>query len=199
MISKNLIEETHSYCKSLIKNSICSTYPFHNWKHTKEVVTNSKRIAEGENLSNDEKTTLIIASYFHDTGHIFGTFHHEKKSATLAEEFLKQYTVTEKFIDEVTETIYATALNTIPLNKLQMVIRDADLAHLGQKCFDKKNRNLRKEWAVNEGINYSEKEWLEANIVFLQSHRFFTNSANLQFNYQKQLNIKSLENKLKDI
>ncbi|MFI8379253.1 hydrolase [Leeuwenhoekiella sp. NPDC079379] len=185
-----------SYCKSLIKNSICSSYPFHNWKHTKEVVINSKCIAEGENLSNEEKTILIIASYFQDTGHIFGTCDHEKKSATLAEEFLKQQTVKEKFIDEVTETIHATTLNTIPLNKLQMVIRDADLAHLGKKSSDKKNRNLRKKWVVNERINYSEKEWLEANIAFLQTHKYFTDFANLQFEEQKQLNFKSLKDKL---
>ena len=50
MENLGLIEKTKIYCKEMMEASRCQYLPFHNWKHTKEVVENSKTIAKGEQL-----------------------------------------------------------------------------------------------------------------------------------------------------
>ena len=200
MSASNLINTVKNYCEIRMRQSICSDLPFHNWKHTQEVVAISKLLAEAENLSVSDTTALVIAAYFHDLGYINGSKNHEEISASKATEFLKLQGVDSAVKDTVVKTIKATSLNIKPQTKIQSVIRDADLAHLGQISYKEKNEKLREEWALLGIQDLSDKEWVLMNIEFLENHTYFTQTAKNLFSKQKKINLDDLhqlENELK--
>lgn len=65
-----LIHEVREYCNRLINESRCKKMPFHNWRHTLDVVKVVNCIGVNENVSEQNIETLICAAYFHDTGYI---------------------------------------------------------------------------------------------------------------------------------
>ena len=188
----DIINPTKLYCESLIKQSVCRDLPFHNWQHTIDVVSNSKGIGTAENINERDFTVLCIAAYFHDVGHIFGAAEHEKISADYAREFLKLQGVATDVIADVCLTIKATSLTVEPQTKIQKIIRDADLAHLGQISFNEKNERLRKEWGLRDDLDLTDLEWVLLNIKFLESHSYFTQTAQHFLSKQKEVNLAGL-------
>ena len=169
--------------------------PFHNWEHTQDVVLNSELIAKHENLESNTIEELIIASYFHDIGHIDNAHEHEELSCKYAQEFLKKERYDGHRIMNVIESIRATKINQSPKAISQKIICDADLSHLGKENFKTKNSQLRKEWEIYNGMEYSEEEWIEMNIVFMEKHLFYTTYAKENFSIQKLKNIGFFKNK----
>tara|TARA_R110002020_G_scaffold475938_1_gene714716 strand:- start:12236 stop:12673 length:438 start_codon:yes stop_codon:yes gene_type:complete len=145
MKNESLIEKVRAYCKEVMASSRCKNLPFHNWQHTKDVVRNSEFLAKHEKLPEETVEELIIASYFHDIGHIKEAAAHEKLSCEFAQEFLKKEGYPDQRIINIIYNIKATAMPQHPETLSQKVICDADLAHLGKKNFFIKNSNLRKE------------------------------------------------------
>lgn len=200
MIFSDIINATKRYCESLIKQSVCKDLPFHNWQHTLDVVSSSNLIGNAENLNEREFAVLRIASYFHDVGHLMGAAKHEEISAEYAREFLELQGIAADVILDVCLTILATSLKLEPQTKIQKIICDADLAHLGQISFKEKNAKLRQEWILLEALDPTDREWVLLNIEFLESHSYFTQTAKNLFSKQKKINLDDLhqlENELK--
>lgn len=174
----SVIRKAMDYCHNLLKNSRCSKLPYHNIQHTFEVYQYAKKIADYESLSKDDKEIVILASLFHDTGNSNSYKEHEKISAENAELFLENIGYPQEKIQQVMSCICATKMPQAPKNKLEEVLCDADLAHLGTNSFRSKNKLLRSEWFKCFNKNYSDAEWLENNICFLESHSYFTNYGN---------------------
>jgi len=65
----NVIKEAISYCESLLANSICVKYHFHNLQHTLEVYKSVQLIAVAEKVTSEEKEVIEISALFHDTGY----------------------------------------------------------------------------------------------------------------------------------
>lgn len=188
----DIINATRFYCESLIKQSICKHLPFHNWKHTLDVVSNSNLIGNTENINERDFTVLRIAAYFHDVGHLLGATMHEEISVEYAREFLELQGVSADVIIDVCLTIKATSLKVEPQTRIQKIIRDADLAHLGQISFKEKNETLRKEWRLLNALDLTDLEWILLNINFLERHTYFTQTAKNLFSKQKKCNLDDL-------
>ena len=193
MENLGLIEKTKIYCKEMMEASRCQYLPFHNWKHTKEVVENSKTIAKGEHLPNETIEELIIASYFHDLGNSREFSNHERVSCKFAQNFLSKQGFSIHRTIHITQIIEATQMPQNPKTITQKVICDADLTHLGKKNFLIKNLKLRKEWAAFNNQKFSDREWIFLNIDFLERHNFYTAFARKHFTTQKNENIKLLK------
>ena len=174
MIS-NIHNEALVFCQTLLSNSICSNYQFHNLGHTKEVHKNVLLIADEENITSNEKEILAISALFHDTGYSEIYKGHEKISMQIAEEFLKNRNFDSDGISSVINCIAATRMPHEPHNILEKIICDADFAHLASTAYLQKIALLRKEWSYFLGMNFLDEEWKTLNINFLSNHHYHTN------------------------
>lgn len=195
----SLIEKTKVHCRQLIEHSRCSKLPFHNWQHTVNVVRNAHEIGAAKKIDNSSLEFLVIAAYFHDVGHVNGTKNHERKSCEYLMDFLGENGYQQDYIEVIQGIILATVMPQIPNTELQKVICDADLAHLGKTSFWIQNERLRKEWSGYCHKVFSNRQWVELNIKFLECHDFKTQYAKDRFGERKNRNIAQLKVQLKGL
>lgn len=170
-----LIQKTEQFIFNLFKDRLSSEYTYHNFLHTQYVVSKLKVLMDAENVTDSDREILTLAAWFHDAGYTFCDAGHENESERIAEEFLKENQVEVEKIDQIKGLIAATCLMTEPQNKLEMIIKDADTAHLGDKIFDKVSSQLRRELELKEKKEISDAEWNRMNYEFLtQKHRYYT-------------------------
>lgn len=188
-----LIEKARAHCYRLIEQSRCSKLPFHNWEHTQNVVRNVKEISSAEKIDLSELNLLVLAAYFHDVGHVKEAENHEKISCQYADDFLEKNGCNKENIKTVQNIIMTTVMPQNPQTELQRIICDADLAHLGKVSFGSQNEKLRREWSYYGNAEFSDREWFEMNIHFLERHSFHTEFAKKHFTNQKTENIEILK------
>ena len=189
----SVIRLAMDHCHNLLNNSRCGKLPYHNIQHTFEVYQYVQRIADYENLTPEEKEIVVLASLFHDTGNSNTYKGHEKISADNAYAFLSNIGYPEENIEKVCSCIKATQMPQAPKTKIEEILCDADLAHLGTNAFRSKNKLLRSEWFKCFNKNYTDKEWLENNICFLESHSYFTSYGKEILLPKKQKNLQLLK------
>ena len=84
-----------------------------------------------------------------------------------------------------------------PTNKLEKIICDADLFHLGSENFIEKTTLLRSEWEQLCNKYLTDIEWLKENNNFFGEHKYFTNYAFNKQSSQKTLNWLKVQKDLK--
>lgn len=175
---KDLIQSTEDFVFGLFKDSLNSNYTYHNFLHAQYVVSKAREIAAVENVNEADTDLLIIAAWFHDTGYVVGEENHEVKSCEIAERFLREHQLGEAEIEKVKQLILATNLSNTPQNLDEMIIRDADCAHVGSSDFDGLSSQMKRELELKTGGEISEGEWDIMNYNFLTKiHRFYTDYA----------------------
>jgi len=185
--------------QAFIKGKIVEL-PFHNYKHTEVVVKSVIEIAEQESISDKDLFLLQLAAWFHDMGYSATICcGHEIESATVADKYLAGK-ISKEDIGTVKACILATQLFKAPNNKLEEVICDADLLHLGKNYFYELSENLRLEKIeIESETNYTKKEWLLMNLQFLQSHKYQTAYAHKTYQPVKDLRIKEIQKKINSL
>lgn len=199
MFKSNILKLVEQHVLELFAGKTDSENLYHNLLHTTEVVEVSNRIAEKENLTDEDKEILLIASWFHDTGYFHCCHGHEDQGAEYAITFLNDKNYSKQKIDKVVSCIKATKIPHDPKNKLEQIICDADLQHLGMTDLEEKGEILRNEFEMKGIKKLDDIEWLKSSIDFLSCHKFFTDYAIKMYDDQKQININVLENKLKKL
>lgn len=192
IIDSKLVQRAALHARSLLSRFIPSELCFHNLEHTQEVVLATQLIAHEARLPRKEIELLIIAAWFHDTGYIVDYDAHEKYSAQIAMNWLRQTPLRTTEKDKIIGCIKATQMPQRPLTILEQVICDADLIHLSTKDYTNKAALLRKEWTFTRGIYTSPKEWMINNIDFLTNHQYFTNYGQEVLEMKKETNISQL-------
>ncbi len=190
---KDVINRARKHCEHLILKGRCSSFPFHNIGHTLRVHKHALIIGSKEGLSDFEKTIIELAAYFHDTGYSEVYQGHELISATQAVLFLEGEGVSADIILKVAGCIRATQFPQRPKSILEEIICDADLAHLASPSYVDNSKRLRKEWAVYLNKTFTDPEWKELNIKFLQSHSYFTDYAKTVLAPAQKRNIEILK------
>lgn len=191
----SIIEKAKVHCLQVLQESRCSEFAFHNTQHTKDVFEFAEKIGKYENLSNQELTIVMLAALFHDTGNIDCFQGHEDVSAQRAVDYLSNTKLPQKDIEQIVACILVTKMPQTPKNKLEEIICDADLAHLGSPEFIKKNQQLRKEWKNQLNMYFTTQEWLHLNCKFLENHRYFTHYGKKFLEPQKQKSIEVLKSR----
>jgi HD superfamily phosphodiesterase len=199
MIKSNMLSLVENHVLEMFAKKSVSENLYHNLLHTTEVVEVSHKIAQEENLSDEDLEILLIASWFHDTGYFRCCVGHEDKSAEYANIFLTKENYPSKKIEKVVNCIKATRIPQNPKNKLEEIICDADLQHLGMTDLEERGKILRKEIEIKGIKKLDDIDWLKSSIEFLTTHKFFTNYAIRIFNDQKRINQKQMEKKLKEL
>jgi len=191
--SSNLIDACGDFVIRTLVKYLDPIYVYHGIYHTLEVVQNSKVIGFNSNLTPQEYENLIIAAWFHDTGFIEKNKGHEEVSAKIALNFLEKFHLNEENIAAIKNAILRTNIELDPVEKIDMVLRDADLAHLGKEDFVVKQELLRIEWENSLGQTYTDYEWAQSNLKFLTWHQYYTEFAKKFYQPEKQANIDSFK------
>lgn len=199
MLNSELLKKVEEYVRKIYKGDAHEEMIYHNISHTLEVLKIAEEIARAENLTQDDLEVLLIAAWFHDVGHLNICYGHEEVSSSLAKEFLKKENYPAEKLDKVIQCILATKIPQTPQNLVEKVLCDADLHHLGLPDVDEKGQILRLELQNRNIKHYTDTEWYETTINFLKSHRFHTNYAKQNYEFQKNINLIKLEKKHKKL
>jgi uncharacterized protein len=174
----NMINVTaiKAHILSVLKEGLSSKLTYHNINHTLDVTSQCMQIAGAEGITDKEVlSALYIAALYHDAGFLFVYTGHEEKSCELARKELPGYGVDPDMIENICTIIMATKIPQSPKNLLQQIICDADLDYLGRDDFFTISENLCKEMLEYKIVN-SKQEWEDRQILFLQTHSYFTPS-----------------------
>lgn len=189
----NLIEKADKFVEELFKEKLPNTFIYHNYQHTQRVVKSTKELIDNSEINVKEEEALLLAAWLHDTGYIHQYKGHEKKSAEIAEKFLKDNNATEELIEQVKKYILATKFSNVPESIGEKIIRDADSSHFGKDYFDETSEFLRQELELHNVKNFTNAEWLEENIlVFTEKHQYYTDYAIQNWKPKKEENLLEL-------
>jgi len=200
VMSQNpILPKIESYVRELFKKRSAAENIYHNIIHTSEVVNVASRIAHEEQLSDQDTEIILIAAWFHDTGYFHCCNGHEDQSSEYARDYLEKEKYPIEKIAKVLDCIKATRIPHSPKNKLEEIICDADLHHLGMKDIETRGELLRQEFEMKGIKKLSDIDWLSNSLDFFKKHKYFTDYAKREFGLQKNLNQFNMERKLKKL
>jgi HD superfamily phosphodiesterase len=197
MLENDFFKEVNDFVFNLLKKELTVKAVYHNYNHTCSVVEAANEIALAENISKDDLEIVLLAAWFHDTGFTKDASCHEKGSLEIAEEYLTKKGFDAGKIKQVLLCIEATRMPQNPTSKLEEIICDADLFHLGTENFNEKANLIRSEWELLCDKHLTDVEWFEENIKFIGEHKYFTNYAFNKLNAQKTANWLKVQKELK--
>jgi len=190
-------EKAEQFVFNLLKDKLSPSYTYHNYAHTQRVVEAAATLANAENITPEQKTALLLAAWFHDTGYIYGAAGHEKKSIGIFDEFAKENAIEERTSSLVKSLILITEMRCQPASLAEQIIRDADCSHFGSPEYESIADQLRVEWEKTEQKKYTDSEWCQGNLdVLTKWHKFYTSHAVNNWQPQKEKNIQSMKEKL---
>ena len=178
-----------------LKRELPPTLSYHTVNHTIDVINAASQLAENEKINKKETTLLKTAALFHDTGFLEQYDCNEPIGCKIAEETLPPLGYTDEDIDIIKKLIMATKIPQTPSNKLEKIICDADLDYLGRDDFTEISQRLRDELKYHHQ-EFSDQEWLDFEIRFLEKHNYFTETARNMRNERKQKYLNKLKYEL---
>jgi predicted metal-dependent HD superfamily phosphohydrolase len=161
------------YILQKLKTEIPGQFYYHNIDHTLDVYSCAESIAPQENINEEEKRLLLVATLYHDSGYLLQIHDHEIASTIIARESLVRFGYSPQEIETVCAIIMATKLPQTPTSITEAIICDADLDYLGRNDFFETGRKLYEEMLATGQIS-NEQEWDDLQIKFLKQHRYFT-------------------------
>ena len=193
MVKTADFDKARDYVLSRLEQELSHSLTYHSLKHTQEeVVPAVEMLATLEEVGQEGRLLLLTAAYFHDLGYIRQRQDHESISIQLAEQNLPIFGYSDSRIAIIRGIIRATRLPQSPTNLLERIMSDADQDYLGHESFWKRNDNFRHE-LENFGSSFTDEEWYSHQLQFMQSHRYFTKSARVLRDTQKQQNIQEMK------
>lgn len=194
------IKAVEAYVVQLLNDKLPANLYFHNIEHTLQVKEAAVELAKAEKVSKKDREILTLAALFHDTGFINTYEEHEGESQIIAAAYLREKGYPEENITKVKQLIKVTDPKIAPASLLEKIICDADTAHVGQKKYNTRMSDLRKEWELNKKDYYpTDFQWAEENLALIQNkHTFYTKAAKIAYQNRKSKNINKTKNNLKE-
>ncbi|MFK7806463.1 MAG: HD domain-containing protein [Saprospiraceae bacterium] len=196
MIHASIVQKVRVEVDRIFEEEITDLFVYHNKAHTESVVNNCLRFASDYDISEYDRSILEIAGWFHDVGYSKGYENHEDSSEKIARAFLGKLTIPKEQIDQIAKCIQATKVETLPTNLLEEIIKDADLANLGEGTFFDHSKRLRQEWFTILDEYHTDQQWNELNQNFLMQHKYFTSAAINRLRAKKIENLEYLQKEL---
>jgi predicted metal-dependent HD superfamily phosphohydrolase len=196
-LSSEIVELAIEFACTHISAQIDEKYAYHNLSHTVFVAEKVAELSGKLKLDKQQKRIVTVAAWFHDTGYSVEADGHEVKGAALVRDFLNRYNIDKGETDAVCSCILSTAMPQKPVTILEKIICDADMMHLVSKNFMDSSYRLRKEWETIQQKFYTDSDWLQLNLDFVNKHRFHTAYAIKNMESKKQKTIEVLKKKLK--
>jgi predicted metal-dependent HD superfamily phosphohydrolase len=189
--AEQLLQEAELYVKDFFAENVPAEYVFHDLEHTAQTVAAAKTIGEGFRLGAEDMLTLLLATWFHDTGYAQGPQEHEARSCANVAAFLEGKIAAPQ-IANIQACIRATKVPQNPQNLLGQIIGDADLSHLGMDIYWDRTSRLRQEFTLTRNNVMSDQDWVDFELNFMLTHEYHTVVAQELFNKRKAKHIQQL-------
>lgn len=178
-----------------LKGKLAPYLSYHCYEHIIDVANVCDKYITLYNIPDDMAKLIRIAAISHDFGYTVSPIDHEERSITLIEPLLKPVLTTEE-IALVNGMIRATKVPQQPKTFYDKILADADLDYLGRHDYDTLSENLHQEF-LHFGVVKTEREWLDLQIKFLESHHYHTlfgkwNRRKLKMKKLKELKAKAV-------
>lgn len=187
-----------AYALERLRKELPPALFYHSVWHTEsDVLPAARRLGQIAGLTQTEQGVLEVSAAYHDTGHIYISYGHEAISIKIMTEVLPRFGFTPPDIERVAAMIMATRMPQSPKNELERLLADADMDGLGRTDFLDTSKAL---WRENIALGriQSWPQWLETQLRFLRTHRYFTATARALRDDRKQQNIAILEGLIRD-
>jgi len=192
------VEHARRFAREDIRQRMPAGHYFHNIDHVEQVVSALHQLAGAAGLEERESTILQLAGWFHDLGYADGAAGHEERGAALARQVLGPLGVSEEMLDQIEACILATRMPQQPKSRLQALMADADLSHLGTAEYWSFIGKLRQELKEVQGREMDDPAWLRFEIGFLEQHEYHTAEARVLFGKRKKKHIRKLKEMLSE-
>jgi len=169
-INSGLVSEAAVFVQNFLEKNLSYRFAFHNLEHCKYVVGKAEYIGQNAGLTDEEIALVKIAAWFHDVGYAVDMENHEKAGAEKAAEFLRSKGIEDAKISRVKDCILATNLSTQPKSLMEMVICDADLAHMGEEDYFERIEKMRQEWNNCPTKKISKRKFLGKSAELFETH-----------------------------
>jgi uncharacterized protein len=185
-------ERAKTYIVSRLEHELAPDLTYHSLRHTLyDVLPAATQLGEMEGISADDMLLLKTAALYHDIGYIEQYMCNEEIAVRISAETLPDFNYGAVQIERIGQIIMATQLPQQPQDLLQSLICDADLGVLGREDFYISSFTLRLE-LERYGQPTTLREWFERQLAFVEAHCYFTSSAQVLHDAQKQLNIQEI-------
>src|SRR5437870_5712225 len=110
-MSDNIYKRVANHVTKLFDDYPHPNLVYHNLDHTKKVVERAQEIGAHYQLTEKDTLTIYVASWFHDTGHLFADpAKHEEKSVELMRDFMQNEKPDEGLINDIAACIMVTRM-----------------------------------------------------------------------------------------
>ncbi len=170
------LHRAKKYILQRLEQELPDNLHYHGVHHTIDVYKSAIKLSTLENIPEDDKLIVETAALYHDAGFLFRYEHNEVLAVDLINEILPQFNYNKKHINTIGNIILTTRVHARPNTLLEKIMSDADYDYLGRDDVETIANTLYKELLEN-GANFTKKEWNELQIRFLKKHRYHTKSA----------------------
>ena len=173
MLNDSVIDELQDAALEYLEKHLDRHYTYHNAMHTLEVCNAVRLFAEKSGLPQTVYLALRTAAIFHDFGYMERSFDNEKLALPYIKEFGGRWHIAEDILLAAHNLILETVFPYKPFTFAGQILCDADIEYIGRDCFFMQSELFRRELSA-EGVVYTEREWWNIELKFLQENRFFT-------------------------
>lgn len=187
------IEKAEEYVFEKLEESLSDTLFYHGLHHTVDVVNAALRLSIAEGIHDRDALLLLqTAALYHDLGFISTYRGHETESCRIARVSLPDFGYNDADITKICGMIMATKIPQSPTNHLERILADADLDYLGREDFWPISTSLYEELREREMVT-DLHSWNQLQIVFLEKHEYWTETAKQWRNEAKLKRIEELK------
>jgi len=175
-----------------LENELPENLYFHTIQHTMNVATQVELIGRAEGISDEEMLIIRTAALLHDTGFVKEYENHELASCEITKEVLPKFNYSDQQIEKICSLIMATRSSIVPKTLLEKIIIDANMSYYGRIDFISSLQNLCRELQARNRID-SAKSWYEKQIAIISEHKFYTKTARLLRDIEREKQIQGIE------
>src|SRR5262249_40114669 len=154
---------------------------YHGYKRSRALVADARDIAKGNELNGVEGQVLLLSAWFHDAGYVATKDGGPAKSIVLARSFLESQNQSQDLADAVAACVGDAGDEQVDQGLAADVLHDALLAPMASRGYLEESELLRLEEEQRTGKIYSDVEWTQSRIEYLQQHAYRTRWAQLEY------------------
>ena len=188
-----LLDKTKTYVTQLLSEQLNNNYLFHNLKFTQNTVEKTEELLDSYENDDVNKSEILIAAWFMNTGFSESHQDHVPKSCELAKDFLNKNSKDKKLITNVCTLIEAAWSAKEPKNEEERILKDGLTSYYAMEDFEELLGLLRME---QESLNHNprsidelRKEYIE---ILQTNHHYYTDYAKENWQEQKEENVLDL-------
>lgn len=171
------IVKAEEFVITQLSTGLSPTLYYHNLHHTRDVVEAADRIARAEGITDPESLGLLkTAALYHDIGFLVTYDGHESVGCDYVRQILPSFGYSSAQIEIIMGLILATRVPQSPQTRLEQILCDADLDYLGRDDFSLTAHLLYEELKARDRVT-DEAAWNRIQVIFLESHRYWTSTA----------------------